>query len=404
MNRLAHLFHLAFWAILSQKVRTGLLVITLAGGSAGFVLAVGVLQGFSARLEAAAFGSYAHSLVIFLNHRFMDRYPPLRLSDADTVVGALPEAPEAVAVHRQAWADIRSGREAFEVQVYGVRGAYGRVMDMPLAAGRHLTAQELTGHARYCLLGAGLAGTLFDSPQAAIGRNISLTGAPCEVVGVFAPAENQMSERFHQSVIAPFFAAGRYFDSRQIGGPEDVTQITIVLPRGASRQRALIAADRALRRAYGVTQSQVSPFEFADPNAPTRAIERQRGLLVNLLLAISAVMLTAAAAGYCAANIAAVDMRRRELALQMVYGASRRQIGAQIVMEGLIVGTVGAAIGALITPPAAMLASRALNFPFSFNAELAALTVALGVTAGLAASLWPALRAAGRPPALAVRV
>lgn len=405
MNRLLAVLRLALWAAFSKPSRAALLIATLGGGAAGVAVAAGVMSGYAREMERMTFGAYARSLVITENAFLDDRFGPPRLADIPRLQEALGDSVEAWAAWRSATGDVRYGREQANLPVRGVLGDYQREADMPLEAGRVLTLAETQGADRLCMLGAGAARQLFGNDPA-VGEAIRINGISCDVVGVFAEAENQLAERYRQSVFAPFTAAARYFENAEAFGavgPNEVSQLTIVLTPETRRRAALMTADQTLRRSHGVPQAQVSPFEYADPAAPTRALERQRDLIARLLITIAAVTVAVALTGYAAAANAAVDMRRREIALQMMSGATGRLITAQVLIEGLIIGLAASVAGSALVMAGAGLAQTLARFPFELNPGVIALTFAAGALTGLIASLPPARRAAAGSPALSAR-
>lgn len=406
MRRALGLLGLALWAAFSRPARAGLLIATLAGGVAGVTLTLGVLSGYAAQLEAITFGSYARSLVINENSFVPDRFGRPRLADIPRLGDALGADMESHTAWRQTIADVRAGRNQANLPTFGVMGDYRGQADMPLAAGRLITVEESESAQRLCLLGAGAKRQLFEADDA-VGRSIRLNGVSCEVVGVFGEAENQMAERYRQAVLTPFIAASRYFENdglRAIGpGPQEADPLVITLREGVDRDAALITADRALRRAHGASQTNVSPFQYADPDAPLRALSRQRDLVARLLMAIAAVSVLVAGAGYAAASIAAVETRRREIALQMMSGATGRSILAQILVEGALLGAVGALAGLILVASGAQLAQLVARFPFALDPWVALGSVAGGAFIGIGASVWPAVRAASGSPVLAAR-
>ncbi|MGH3103307.1 MAG: ABC transporter permease [Gaiellaceae bacterium] len=106
-----------------------------------------------------------------------------------------------------------------------------------------------------------------------------------------------------------------------------------------------------------------------------------------------------------------VAQRTRELATLRTLGASRRQLLGSVVLESLVIGAVGSAIGFLLGPALA----KGLNALFvalgedlpEIGAVIATRTVVVSVLAGvlitLVTGLFPALRATSVPPIAAVR-
>lgn len=405
MMRLVALVHLALWSAFSRPMRAALMVATLAGGAAGVTLTAGVLQGYARAMEALTFGAYSRSLVISENVQVDDRFGPPRLSDIGHIREALEERVEAHAGWRMSRADVRMGRHQAALQVFGVTGAFQHEADMPVARGRALTADETRSAGRLCMLGPGAYRMLF--PDGGEADSIRINGVNCEVVGVFGEPRSQLAERYRSAVLTPFTAAARYFETPDSFGfqtaAHEADRLTIILRAGTDRDAALIDADRALRRAHGASQANISPFVYADPAAPAEALARQRDLIARLLVSIALVSVLVAVTGYAAAAMAAVEMQKRDIALMMMSGATGRSILGQVLLEGIILGGIGGLVGIAAVGVIAALAQTIIRFPFDLDLNIALLVLAGGALTGLIASLGPARRAASGSPALNAR-
>lgn len=408
--RLVALFRLALWSAFSRPVRAMLMIATLAGGAAGVALTAGVLNGYARAMEALVFGAYSRSLVISENRLIEDRFGPPRLADVDRLREALGNRVAATAAWRMAIADVRVGREQTSLPVYGVQGAFWHEADMPITQGRGLTEGETAGTARLCLLGPGAHRMLYPDGSGARsggGASLRVNGVSCELVGVLGEPRSQLAERYRNAVLTPFAAAARYFETPAGVGSQtqahEADRLTIILDYGADRNAALVEADRVLRRAHGASQSQASPFLFADPAAPAEALARQRDLVTRLLVAIALVSVSVAVTGYAAAAMAAVDMQKRDIALMMMSGASGRSILVQVLAEGLVLGAAGAIVGLSMVAIAAYAAQTVFQFPFDLDVAVMLVVLGGGAVTGLLASVVPAHKAASGSPALNAR-
>lgn len=110
--------------------------------------------------------------------------------------------------------------------------------------------------------------------------------------------------------------------------------------------------------------------------------------------------------------LAAVLERADELAVMRAIGASRRQVFGLLTVEALILGTAGSGLGLLTVAMAggAVEAAARRFLPFAPDGTMLQLTgttflhcLALGLGAGLAASIYPAWQASRIPPAQALK-
>lgn len=402
-QRLGENVVLAQLAIASRPVRAALMVLTLGAGVCVVSLSTAIISGFSSEIERLSFGAYARSLVIAPNYLAGESARIARLSDLERLTEMfgddLVEGYAAWRIGRQTPAAHQDRRA--DLTVYGVRGDYRFEADMPIAQGRHLEPEDLDTARRVCLLGSDAAASLFGSEQAA-GRTIRLNGLSCEVRGVFEPGDTIIAGRFADAVIAPFDAAARYFISNDHLAPNEASRITIVLRSRDQLYDARHTADRTLRRQHGVPQSQPSPFTFADPNAPVAAMEQQRDLMARLLTGIASVAMAASLLAFAGASWTLTEMRRRNIAIQAIHGASYMDIFVQFGTENLILGVLGGLSGigaALLLSP---FSTSWLGWPAQFDPDILTGAVVLGTLSGVLAGAMSAHRAAVTRPGIAI--
>ena len=129
-----------------------------------------------------------------------------------------------------------------------------------------------------------------------------------------------------------------------------------------------------------------------------------------VLLGIVGLVLTIACANMANLLLAQSVARRRELAVRLSLGASRRQLIRQLLVESIMLSLAGAAGGLVIAAwgsraLVAMLSTRT-NFTFldlSMDWRVFAFTAAVGIATGLLFGVFPALRGTSVAPADALR-
>jgi putative ABC transport system permease protein len=402
-QRLGENIILAQLAIRSRPVRAALMVLTLGAGVCVVSLSTAIIAGFSGEIERLSFGAYARSLVITPNYLAGDQARISRLSDLERLTEMLGED------RVEGFAAWRIGRqvpaafqdERADLTVYGVRGDYRFEADMAMAQGRPLEPEDLESSRRVCLLGSEAALRLFNGGRAA-GQTIRVNGLGCYVQGVFEPGDTVIANRYADAIIAPFDTAARYFMPGDRLAPNEASRLTIVLRSREHLYDARHAADRILRRHHGVPQSRPSPFLFADPSAPTAAMEQQRDLLARLLMAIASVAMLASLLAFAGASWTLTEMRRRNIAIQAIHGASYMDILIQFGTESLILGLLGGLAGIAAALLMAPFSTGWLGWPAQFDPVVLSGSVLLGTLSGLLAGALSAHRAAVTKPGIAI--
>ena len=379
------------------------MALSLAAAVGCVVFTASVLGGFSKQIERMAFGNYPRTLVIRANPLVPSRAGPPSLDDRILLEREL-KGVDAAAAWVEGQASVRGRQETKNVPVFGAFGDYRRELDAPLVEGRWLGDLETAGLSRVCLVGPDLADHL--GRDELIGRDISLSGARCEVVGVMGYARSRPAGRFNGAAVAPFLAARRYFveaDKENPAGSRDADWLSFFMEKQTDMDDARYRADRLLRKLAGVPLSRESPYQYADPEAALRDQLAQRDALSRLLWTTTLAALITSLLGYGGIAFAATEARRREIALRLAMGASSSEVLQQLTLEHVLIGLTGSFCGLAVGLGGAWAASSAWNWPVQPSFLSAVAAVVLGCGVGASIGLLAAKRAARTHPALAAK-
>jgi len=166
-----------------------------------------------------------------------------------------------------------------------------------------------------------------------------------------------------------------------------VLEASAALPGELDANRAVLLSEGAV----AAHLAQLLPGAPSDGLGPGMARAAP-----SLLAAVAAIALLLGGSALASAMLATVIERGREIALRLVVGATRREVFAELLLESILVSTLGGLVG--VAGALALEAGARADVSWDLVVLGAPLTLALAAFVGAVAGALPALRAAGTDP------
>jgi putative ABC transport system permease protein len=220
------------------------------------------------------------------------------------------------------------------------------------------------------------------------GQQVYIDGQYFTVVGILGPLP--LTEEIRVSALVGWDAAKKFLDFD--GHPNAVYE------------RSADGTVENVRDLLARTANPQAPYEVqvSKPSDALEAKATSEGAFSKLLLGLGGVALLVGGVGVANTMIISVLERRHEIGLRRSLGATRGQIRVQFVTESLMLsglgGIAGVALGSLVTWIYATAGGMPWVVPPTAMAGGFAATLLIGTIAGL----YPAVRAAGLSPTLAL--
>ncbi|MBN8247650.1 MAG: ABC transporter permease, partial [Verrucomicrobia bacterium] len=295
---------------------------------------------------------------------------------------------------------------AFLTPFNAIGADYFAAVGRPLLRGRAFTRFETDhqGAPRVAIIDETLAARLWPGEEA-LGRRLEWAGGEgataagssgagtIEVVGIASPMRHESPEGTPPGAIyVPFaqeFQAKVHFILRSVNGGD-----TALTGLREPVRRLLRAA------APDVPLIQVRTFDEHQDTALVPWLFRR---IATVLATFGAIAVLIAIIGLYGAKAYSVSRRTREIGIRLALGAEPACLRRQILREGLVLSGVGIALGLLLsTAIVRLLGSAIADFEGFDPVVFGAAALALFLTA-LAASWFPARRAARVDPMAALR-
>lgn len=321
-------------------------------------------------------------------------------------------------------AGLKEGDVTRRVLAGMVTSGFFDTLGAPVALGRDFTAAEERPGAEIpvAVIGQQLWRRLGGRPDV-LGTTLSVNSRAFTIIGVTRPGFTGSSLLFGPELWLPTgvhgsIAAVDVRESRPLSDRRTTVLIALArLPEGRDPQdqtERLSAMARDLARTDPVAHKEleliVAPLSRGSISTQPDNDDALKGVLV-VLLATSGIVMLIGALNVANMLLAQAGTRRKEMAVRLALGCSRRRLVRQLVTEGLLLTFAGAAVGVvlatLVTGALSAAIStaigRVMQAEFHLDARPDGLvllaTLAASLVCTLAFSLGPAMRAVRRDAA-----
>lgn len=299
---------------------------------------------------------------------------------------------------------VGEGLDAVERAAVDVTGNFFALLGVQPALGRFFTEEEdRPGGAQHVVLSWQTWQSDFAGAPDVLGRTIDFGYGAYEVIGVAPPnftgvdlAAVDLWLPFH--VVVAQTMGTEWLEHRGWQFFETVARLEPGVTESAAEAEAtsLYATGRAGTEFAADDEDPSvllsSVLSARGPEAPAESV------VARLLLIVSAIVLIIASLNVANLLLARAIRQRREIAVRLALGISRRRLIGQIMLEGMLLAMVGGIAALLLAAWGGGVIGRVLlpnvAWDGGINVRIVVVAAALSVFAGVAAALIPAIQAA----------
>ncbi len=393
-------------AMRSHTLRASLTILGLTMGVATLITVMTLIQGANLYVEQKIanlgtnvfqIGRLPFAVADFKVYMKALKNKRIELDDMRAVAdGCLDCAEVGATVARQV--RLRAGnQELTDVQLIGQTASMAGIDTREIQQGRRFTPAEDQRGARVCLIGSRIAEELFAGLDP-IGRTVRAGSAEFQVIGTFEAIGSILGQDQDSFVIVPMGVFQRMYGTRR--------SVTLEIKAAADDlvfERALDQARLAMRARRHIGPGEEEDFFIATASTYISLWDSISQAFFAVFVLVSSI--SGIVGGIVIMNVMLVSVteRTKEIGIRRAAGATRQDILGQFLTESVVHCLIGGVLGITIGFAAALALDQFTAFPARVRPEVAVLGVVVSSAIGLFFGIYPARRAAGLDPVVALR-
>jgi putative ABC transport system permease protein len=285
-----------------------------------------------------------------------------------------------------------------QISLMGGDENYLAVNGYSLTTGRNLNNVDIESGRNVCIIGSNVATKLFpNKPTACIDKVILMQGKPYRVVGLLKSKGSSAMMRQDDVVITSIK------NVRQYANINPSYAIGVMVNNVAELEPAIGEATEQMRKARRLIPTETDNFVI---DKSDKFAEMFIGFLAGIsgaAGAIGMITLIGAAIGLMNIMLVAVSERTREVGLIKALGGKKKDVRRQFLFESVCISILGAVFGIILGVAVGNLFSLILHTGFVVPWMWVFIGIVICSVVGLAAGIYPAMKAASLNPINALR-
>lgn len=285
------------------------------------------------------------------------------------------------------------------INTMGIDDKYLVISDTKLEAGRGFSQTELEFGSTVCILGYGVAKTLFGAGFTnVVGKTISIGDLKYTVVGIAEEKGGSMMMNADNIVFMPLENARRVY-----GTGEESFVLNIMVKDVSQKELAAQEAEGLFRVIRKVPVGMESDFTIQQNDSLATMLLESISIISIAALFIGMITLLGSVIGLMNIMLVSVAERTREIGINKALGARASSIKQQFLTESILISLIGGVTGIILGILIGNIFSLIFKTPFIVPWGWAIMGMTLCTVVGVVSGIYPALKASRLDPIVALR-
>ena len=377
MTMFLNSLRLAMRSTLANKMRSFLTMLGIIIGVMSVIVLVSIAQSTTSSISSAiaSMGSDLLTVTVTDEDVTLDTDDYLSLETYDSIAGVAP--------YLTVSSTARSGSTYTTVSAIGVTDEYMEIAGRDLEAGRGIAKSDLDWRTYTAVVGASIAGDLFESYDV-IGETFTMSGHTFTIVGLLAKTDSSTDTQ----ILVPLTTAQRISDS---------TAITTAYVKAASTNEVDIAQALTEYQMLQLTQNEDS-YTVYNMSELLDTMDDVMSTLSLMLGGIAAISLLVGGIGIMNIMLVSVAERTREIGIRKAIGARRTHILTQFLIEACVLSILGGLIGLGLSALGLRIFAMVADMTIALEWRAAVVALLFCVFIGVSFGSYPAAKASKLTP------
>lgn len=377
----------AYRNIKDNRLRSGLTILGLIIGIASVIILVGIGNGAASNVKDQVASLGADIVTVSISD-----------SDSGLSIEQVDEAEQlstvdAATPFQTVSATLSKGGDTSEkAQVIGTDASYVSLMGYRIQSGRDISKIDVDNYTKAVVIGSDIAEDFWgkDDP---VGDTLRVDGDYYTVIGVLESTGSSMGNNVDEMLLMPITTAS------YLGSGSSITNIYVKASEEKQAEMTATQLEQYISQVCGINQDD---FDVSTQEMMLDAMEDINDTLTLLLAGIAGISLLVGGIGVMNVMLVSVTERTREIGIRKSFGARRKDIMYQFLMESLVLSMLGGIFGIVCGLAGGQL-SVILGASFAPGLPMILLAFAVSVAVGLIFGILPSYRAACLKPVEALR-
>ncbi|AIM35448.1 ABC transporter permease [Sphingobacterium sp. SG20118] len=297
-----------------------------------------------------------------------------------------------------ATAKYKSEKTNPNIGVIGADESYLKTSGYNLALGRNFTNREVYNGNSVVIIGDEIYQKIFKGTINPIGEFMTIGGVRYQVIGVLKNKGSSAGMGADKACIIPLIKARSV-----MAGQEPSYTITVSANDPIRLEAAVGEATIVFRNIRGLTAKQTSDFEITKSDAVAQILLQNMVVITMGAIVIALITLIGASIGLMNIMLVSVTERTREIGIRKAIGATPSVIRKQFLIEAVVICLIGGAAGILLGIVIGNLLALQLGASFIVPWNWIFLGFTVCIVVGMVSGYYPASKASKLDPVEALR-